>query len=406
MQIADNLHLSYCTNIHAGESWVDCFEQLKIYLPEIKRRVSPHKPFGIGLRLSNQSANDLLANEKFYLKEFHKWLISNDLYVFTLNGFPYGGFHREVVKDAVHQPDWTTEARKIYTQNLFEILASLLPSHITGGISTSPLSYKPWFKNKPELQSQVLMTATQNILEVVAQLIDIQQNTGKIMHLDIEPEPDGLLENSGDFFTYYQKHLLPQGIDFLCQKYGFDSLEAEKRLKTHVQLCYDICHFAVAYENHHEVLAKLQNQNIAIGKFQISSALRADLSNWSNNPLIFNDLQKFNESTYLHQVIAQKPDKQLVQYNDLHWALTQQDQIEFSEWRIHFHVPLFMEKYGHLESTQSDVKTVLNYLKSAHYTQHLEVETYTWDVLPEDLQTDLASSIEREIKQVLAWLEV
>jgi hypothetical protein len=401
MQIADNLHLTYCTNIHAGESWEACFAQLQTYLPQVKQQISPNQAFGVGLRLSNQSANDLLANDEKALQEFHKWLIDNDLYVFTLNGFPYGGFHQVVVKDAVHQPDWTSAERLVYTQNLFKILARLLPPNLSGGISTSPLSYKPWHKNNSDLTEDVFSQSTQNILKVVAQLIDIQQDTSKILHLDIEPEPDGLLENSQEVLAYFEDFLLPNGIAFLYKKYGFSSAEAEMHLKMHVQLCYDICHFAVAYENHAEALAKFKAEGIQIGKFQISSALRADLRNQSVNSLIFNDLEKFNESTYLHQVIAQKLDNQLVQYNDLGSALAEKDQSNWAEWRIHFHVPLFIEQYGHLQSTQSDVKNVLNLLKSTNYTRHLEIETYTWEVLPQGLQTDLVSSIERELEWVI-----
>jgi hypothetical protein len=401
MQIADNLHLTYCTNIHAGETWEACFEQLQTYLPQVKQRVSPNQPFGVGLRLSNQAANDLLVNEGMALKEFHNWLIDKDLYVFTLNGFPYGGFHQTVVKDAVHQPDWTSPQRLTYTQNLFKILAQLIPPKLIGGISTSPLSYKPWHKNNSDLLEEVFTESTKNILKIVAQLIDIQEDSGKILHLDIEPEPDGLLENSQEVLTYFEDFLLPKGIAFLYKKYGFSSAEAENRLKTHVQVCYDICHFAIAFENHAEVLANFKAEGIRIGKFQISSALRADLRNQSANSLIFKDLEKFNEPTYLHQVVAQKRDNQFVQYNDLASALAEKNRPDFAEWRIHFHVPLFVEQYGHLESTQSEVKNVLNLLKSVDYTQHLEIETYTWEVLPPDLQTDLVSSIGRELEWVI-----
>src|ERR1051325_4117885 len=118
-------HLTYCTNIHSGESWMSHFESLRKFVPQIKAQVSLGKPFGIGLRLSNDASLDLIRDE--VLTEFKQWLAREDCYVFTMNGFPYGGFHRTVVKDNVHRPDWTTQARVDYTLRLINILAALLP---------------------------------------------------------------------------------------------------------------------------------------------------------------------------------------------------------------------------------------------------------------------------------------
>ncbi|MBO9684737.1 MAG: xylose isomerase, partial [Flavisolibacter sp.] len=99
-------HLTYCTNIHPGETWADHFAQLKEQVPGIKKAISPDQSFGIGLRLSNTASLELRKEEN--LKEFQQWLKEQDCYVFTMNGFPYGGFHNTTVKDKVHQPDWTT----------------------------------------------------------------------------------------------------------------------------------------------------------------------------------------------------------------------------------------------------------------------------------------------------------
>ncbi|MEX2568428.1 MAG: xylose isomerase, partial [Cyclobacteriaceae bacterium] len=112
MRIAD-FHLTYCTNIHPGESWDATFKNLKKYIPGIKSRISPDRAFAIGLRLSDEASRELTREEN--LVKFKNWLKEIDSYVFTLNGFPYGGFHRQVVKDEVHHPDWTTPERKDYT---------------------------------------------------------------------------------------------------------------------------------------------------------------------------------------------------------------------------------------------------------------------------------------------------
>ena len=131
-------HLTYCTNIHAGENWKDHFEALKKNFPAIKEKISTHNSMGIGLRLSNEASTDLSHKEN--LNEFKKWLLEQDAYVFTMNGFPYGGFNHTRVKENVHTQDWTTKERVEYTLRLFDILKELLPEGMDGGISTSPMS--------------------------------------------------------------------------------------------------------------------------------------------------------------------------------------------------------------------------------------------------------------------------
>src|SRR5690348_10481812 len=158
-------HLTYCTNIHAGETWEDHFKALKANIPAVREGLSPDKPFGIGLRLSHLASLDLGKKEN--LDDFKRWLEKSQCYVFVINGFPYGGFHHTKVKDKVHAPDWTTQDRVLYTIQLFHILSAILPKGMEGGVSTSPLSYKFWHPAGKEERQQVVETATENILKVV-----------------------------------------------------------------------------------------------------------------------------------------------------------------------------------------------------------------------------------------------
>src|SRR5690554_4375844 len=98
--IKNGFHLTYCTNIHPGESWKETFQNLQFHIPKIKQELSPNGSLGIGLRLSNEASLALV--EKAKLHEFKVWLSANRAYTFTFNGFPYRGFHRQVVKDQVH----------------------------------------------------------------------------------------------------------------------------------------------------------------------------------------------------------------------------------------------------------------------------------------------------------------
>ena len=401
---SEGYHLSYCTNIHPGESWAEVMQSLQAYVPEVKKRVSPDKAFGIGLRLSNQASLELLEENK--LQQFKDWLNQEDLYVFTLNGFPYGGFHHQVVKDEVHQPDWTSSDRLDYTLRLFDILAALLPQGVDGGISTSPLSYKLWDKTATERKA-VLEDATEQLLQVVVHLYNIREKSGQWLHLDIEPEPDGLLENTAELVAYFRDWLLAMGVPFLQRRLGLTTLQAQAAIKDHLQLCYDVCHFALAYEQPGEVFRQVEEAGIRIGKIQISAALKSLLPNSAEERKQVGELYKpFAESTYLHQVVARQADNSLRHYNDLPAALQDIQNSSLQEWRTHFHVPVFESHYGKLQSTQDDICQVLEILKENPVTQHLEVETYTWEVLPPESRLPLTDSIVRELQWVLKGLNV
>ena len=389
-------HLSYCTNIHPGESWEKVKESLHTYIPKIKEAVSPDTSFGIGLRLSNQASKDILKENQ--LEEFKEWLSAQDCYVFTFNGFPYGDFHGQMVKDKVHQPDWTTNERLEYTLRLFNILADLVPKGMDGGISTSPLSYKYWHSGTESIR-QAKQTAGRQLAKVAAQLYRMRENSGKLLHLDIEPEPDGLIENSGEFIDFFREWLTPEGTTYLQEELGLPEQEAEAALKEHIRLCYDVCHFAIVYEKPAEVFARMAREGIKVGKIQLSAALNAKWVEGETEEIAA-AFAPFVESTYLHQVVEQDKNGQLNHFPDLPEALKTMGKAGAREWRTHFHVPVFLNSYGKLASTQEAIVQVLEYLRKEKVCTQLEVETYTWEVLPEPIRLELADSIIRELQWV------
>lgn len=398
----NNGHLTYCTNIHAGESWTAHLGALKEFFPVIKKQVSPDQPMGIGLRLSHIASLELGKSEN--LLAFKQWLAEEQAYVFTMNGFPYGGFHHTVVKEDVHAPDWTTADRLTYTLRLFDILQKLLPDGMDGGISTSPLSYRHWYKT-PEALQQASEKATIHIIKVLEQLVRIKQNTGQVLHLDIEPEPDGILETGEEFIRWYETILLPLGKEQISQRFLVAPEEAEMMIKDHIRLCYDVCHFAIGYEPHKEIISQLRDKGIKIGKFQISAALKASLKDdVALRQPVAAAFASFNETTYLHQVVALRNDDSLIRYQDLPQALKDIRNAEVKQWRAHFHVPVFAQDLGILKSTQSDIDEILEIQKGSLQTNHLEVETYTWEVLPEGLRLPLQESITRELEWVKSKL--
>jgi hypothetical protein len=393
--------LTYCSNIHPGETWEEHFAQLQQHIPLIKEQVSAEKSFGIGLRLSNAASLELLTQEN--LTPFVDWLKKNDCYVFTMNGFPYGSFHHSIVKDKVHAPDWTTPDRVDYTIRLAQILSLLLPARMDGGISTSPLTYRHW--HAQEQFDTIFKETTSNLLQVVIKLIGIKHETGKIIHIDIEPEPDGLLESGIEFLHWYDNYLLPMGISLLHENFGWPKEKSIESLKEHVQLCYDICHFAVGYEDPAQMMELLRQKNIRIGKIQVSAALKATMpAVEEERKTLIAAFEQFNESTYLHQVLALQNDGHLKKYPDLPQAIVNAHDPLAVEWRSHFHVPLFVENYGALQSTQQDIKAVLSLHRQYPLTRHLEIETYTWEVLPDALKLPMTDSIIREMEWVISLL--
>jgi sugar phosphate isomerase/epimerase len=393
------VHLTYCTNIHPADGWASVYANLQRYPPALKDRLSPSDRFGIGLRLSARDARELRGGGN--LEDFRSFLDGAGLYVALINGFPHGSFHGTPVKAGVYAPDWREDERLRYTVDLVEILRALLPHSMDGGISTLPLSYKTWMAGAPR---SVWERITQNIVRATEALVRVRESDGKLIHLDIEPEPDCLLENTAETVAFFHERLLPEGGELLARSLGVSQREAQQHLLEHVRVCFDCCHFAVEYEDPSTALERLIAAGIRIGRVQLSSALRAVLAaDPAQSAAVTERLRRFAEPIYLHQVVERQGSR-FRQYFDLDEALASAQYTEPSEWRVHFHVPLFTDHYDGLQSTQEFVRTVVALALEKRFTTHLEIETYTWDVLPAGLKMDLLESITREYQWVLGRL--
>jgi hypothetical protein len=261
-----------------------------------------------------------------------------------------------------------------------------LPDDLSeGGISTSPLSYKYWWDNRSAACAQ----ATMELLKLVPYLAQTEQKTGKWIHIDIEPEPDGLLENHREFVDWYTDMLIP---------FAITAGVPEEWVRRHIHICFDVCHYGVSFDKPAESLQELAAKNISIGKIQISSALRVDLRNQALERI--EALKQYEEPTYLHQVKALKKDGSYDQFKDLSEALEQFKEGVYDEWRVHFHVPLFLDSYGLLNSTQAEISETLSYHQSHNVTRMMEIETYTWGVLPAEYQENIETSVAREITYI------
>ena len=362
MKLNHGLHLAYCTNIHRGETWAETFESLKNCTLPVRQRVCPNAPYAIGLRLSNRAAREL--SDRPSLVAFQRWLAENHCYVFTINGFPFGQFHGTRVKQQVYVPDWTTPERGAYTNLLFDLLAQLLPEGIEGSVSTLPCGFKPLVTTQEE------MTIIRgNLWHCVEHIARVSHQTGRTMHLGLEPEPMCVLECSGEVI-----HL-------------FDRLRAEHhndpRLAEHLGVNYDTCHFAVEFEEPQNAVTCLRQHGIKISKIHLSSALKVRPTAETRRALA-----AFQDDVYLHQVVVRKADAQRVIYRDLRDALAgDTDESESTEWRIHFHIPLHSPPTEFFGNTTDHLIGVLDLLaETPTLCSHLEMETYTWEVLPPELK--------------------
>jgi sugar phosphate isomerase/epimerase len=369
VQLADDgfFHLTYCTNIHPGDGWAEVDANLRRFAPALKARLSPAAPFGLGLRLSARDARELLEADR--LDALRGFLDAEGLYVALINGFPHGSFHRTVVKADVYAPDWRDVARVRYTLDLVEILGRLLPGGVDGGVSTAPLSYKPWMKDAPPEAWDIFV---RNVVLVAGAMVQLQRRTGMFVHLDIEPEPDCLIETSDELIEFFERRLLPAGGPLLAAAVGCSVEAAVDHLRDHVRICFDCCHFAVEYEDPAEALNRLKRAGIQVGRVQLSSALRVT---FTDDPAVsarlLQRLRTFADATYLHQVIVRR-NGDLRHFADLDEAISRAGTAPGTEWRIHFHVPLFTADYDGLGSTQEYVRTILGMAARTRITWRLK----------------------------------
>jgi len=385
-------HLTYCTNIHAGETLEEVMASLARHLPAVKALVAGAQPFGVGLRLGYAAANSL--RDAAAMARLKRFLAEGGYYVFTLNGFPYGAFHGRAVKEDAYKPDWSDPARLAYTDLLADILGELLPAGQDGSVSTVPCTFKPWAEGR-------LAAISEHLIRHVSHLVGITARTGQTISLALEPEPCCYLETIEETTAFFKERLFSRdGVGRLAALTGLPTALAEAAMRRHIGVCYDVCHAAVEFEDPLASIARLRAAGILIGKLQLSSALKvAKLDAESAR-----HLAAFAEPVYLHQAV-QRSNGSLVRFVDLPQALAAGGAVAGAELRVHFHVPLFLEQMEHFGTTQAFLAEILALHRAAPISRHLEVETYTWDVLPPSYRSaDLSSAIARELNWVKARL--
>lgn len=388
MKLTDNQHLTYCLNVHPGESWDENFAAIKNFTLKIRDAVAPSMPFGLGLRLSNEAASSLSDPQK--IAEFNDFLTANNLYVFTVNAFPYGLFHKERVKENVYLPDWRYNERYDYTIQVADILASVIPKGGAASISTVPCSYKEWIKTESDVTAMVI-----RLMDTVEYFSRLEEVLNRRIHLGLEPEPDCYLETTVDVLNFFAGPIQNEGVLYLAFKMKITETKAQKLIARHLGICFDTCHFALQFEDLAKSVKRISDAGILISKVQISSALSTN-----NSVAARSELEAFCDPVYLHQVKIKNNDT-IISHTDLNQALQITKSNDKEKCRIHFHVPLYFKEYGSLSSTITELTP--EFFKAIKNIPHLEIETYTFDVLPPDLRS---IGIEKSVIKEYQWLLV
>ena len=383
MKLSQGHHLAYCTNVHRGNNWSETFSSLQKEVMDVRRATSPEAPYAIGLRLGADAAQELAQPQT--LENFKEWLEKENSYIFTINGFPHGNFHGQRVKEKVYLPDWTDPERLNYTLRLFQILSFLLPEGSEGSVSTLPGSFKEF--HPPPRMPEI---AYQHLLQCAEEIEKLSLEKNQDLHLGMEPEPLGWFET------------IPETIQFMNQL--FDRAENPELVRSRVGVNYDCCHLAIEYEDAQQGLDLLQGSNILLSKLHLSSALRAQPTEEN-----LATLQSFVEEVYLHQVVRAKDGRVIDRIKDLDLALSmaKRGKDRSDEWRVHFHVPLHCSPGNGLGDTQDHVLHTLDWLqKNPDACHHLEMETYTWEVLPKALKSfSVVEQVTKEYQWTLAALK-
>jgi hypothetical protein len=383
-------HLSYSTLVHPGDTWEEMWASLTTYVPQVKRRVSSDAPFGVSLRLAAESAHTLASSpaERERLRGF---LDDNDLYVYTVNAFVYGKFKNRLVKEEVYEPDWRTAERVRYTMAVADVLADIAPADVNPSIQTPPLA----FKGRLDVPG-VVDELTAQVQRVAAHLVDLERRTGTTVTLAIEPEPHCFLETTEETVRYFEERLYrADAVTAFARLADLPLSEAQAALRRHIGVVYDVCHQAVEYEEPRDALGHLLDAGIPVLKLQLAAALRVPAVTQQD----IDRLRRFADTIYLTQTVERR-NGTLSRYLNLEDAFAAWERDPGPrEWRTHVHVPIFLADLGDTQTTRYAIEEALAIHRETPQSRHLEIETYTWDVLPDELKSgDIVDYVSRELE--------
>lgn len=377
--------LTWCTNLFPSGDLEELLALVRGPAVRVKEELRRTGPMGLGLWLPGEVAA-CLARLPAAAQSLEEALAEGGFYLQAVNAFPMGRFHGEPVKQAVYRPDWAAPERLAYTLDALRGAARLARPGSCLSLSTPPLGLAG---AGPRWER----ACAAGLLQAAAAAAALEKAHGVELVLALEPEPGCRLER-GD-----------QAAEWLARE-ALRLEDADARIwGRHLGLCLDACHMAVLGEDPAEALAAARALGVRVARLQLSSAL--ELSPLTEEGLLA--LESFAEPIYCHQTSCLDPRGRLLRsFADLEEALR-----ALRHWpgeaaallRTHFHVPLFWTGRGPLRGTAAgQIPGLL--ARSELLPEVLEVETYTWSILPAGLgELDLASGVAKELRWVLERLE-
>ena len=390
------VRLGYCLNLHPAPDLDGLLRGLREVTLPLAERVHERgtgERFGIGPWLPATLAEALVdPRGAESLDRLAAFLAANGLEAFTFNAFPAGDFHRPGLKQAVFAPAWDTDARRAFTVDVARLALALRPNGATGHLSIS--THTGGYAS--ELRSETARDAcAANLARCAEALAFLEAETGTRIVLSLEPEPGSL---AGDTAA------LPALFERIAAQAG-----SEENVRRHLGTCLDACHAAVAFEEPAAALARATAGGHPLGKLQFSSALA--LTDPDGDEQACAVLFGMDEPVYLHQVFGRRGERrcEAADLPDLKRAFEagDPDWRGCDEWRCHFHVPVDLAAVGGLGTTRDQADRLLDAALAnpsgwGTAELHVEIETYTWDVLPSAARGPgtLVDGLEREVLHV------
>lgn len=363
------VHLSYCANVHPTPTLAGLLERLDRIAAPVRGRLGIGR-LGIGLWIPAPVARDLRTDRRA-MDALRRELRRGGLETVTMNGFPYRDFEAPVVKHSVYRPDWTRSERLAYTLDLAWLLAELLPDDCEeGSVSTLPLGWRVGWGRAADVAAAGLLA------RLSEGLAEIARRTGRRIRVAVEPEPGCIAE------TVEGTIAALGGVD-----------------RDWVGVCMDACHLAVQFEDPRQAVDALREAGIAVVKGQLSSALALASP---ADPDCLAQAAAYAEPRFLHQTRRRAASGAVEGVDDLPEALAGGLAAE-GEWRVHFHLPVHASS---AMTTQGALEEMMEALLGTPepVTRHLEVETYTWAVLPRDERPVDDAGLVVGIARELEWV--
>ncbi len=382
------LRLAYCTNVSPAEDLDGLRASLGGLWSDVRRRLAPGGPLGLGLWFPEDAAHAAAKNPEA-MRSIRAALAGAGLRLETVNAFPARAFHAPVVKAKVYEPSWLEPARLAYTVSVARAVTGIVPRGSDITLSTLPLAGAKLGPDERH-RAAALLLATALELHLLREL------TGTTIRLALEPEPTCALETTSEAIEFFGVAILPFAAS-LAQTSVLSPSAAQGVALRHLGVCLDLCHAAVEHEDPVEALGRYAAAGVPVFKVQVSAALAVPDP---GDPEARGRLGAFVEPRWLHQVGAPGEGGGTARVVlDLPNALADEGLAARAPWRVHFHVPLGADEVGGLPTTRADVERFLAHVATLADPPVLELETYTWSAVP-GAGSDLASSVAREIEWV------